>query len=199
MRVAVVFNHPYEGSYCNSILESVKAGLENGKHEMDLIHLDNDHFDPVLKAEDLKAFVNRCPVDSEVIRYGERLKKADHLVFIFPIWRELMPALMKGFIDKVIFPGVAYDYSNASNTRMKPLLTNLKGVTVITTMNTPRILYKMVFGNAIKKALLRGTFWKLGYKNRKWINFDKVKSVSEKKRLQWLKKIERRFSRQKFV
>jgi len=199
MRVAVVFNHPYKGSFCNAILESVKTGLETGKHEMDLFHLDHDHFNPVMTAEDLKAFANRSPVDSEVIRYSERLKKADHLVFIFPIWWELMPALMKGFIDKVIFPGVAYDYSNDSNTRMKPLLKNIKGLTIITTMNTPGILYKFLFGNAIQKALLRGTFWKLGYKNRKWINLDMVKSASDKKRKRWLKKIERKFSEQTFT
>ena len=72
---------------------------------------------------------------------------------------------------------------------MKPLLTNIRGVTVITTMNTPRILYRIIFGNAIQKALMRGTFWKLGYKNRKWISFDMVIQVSDVKRKLWFDKI----------
>ena len=107
-----------------------------------------------------------------------------------------MPAMMKGFIDKVIFPGVAYDYINGSTTRMKPLLTNIKSVTVITTMNTPRILYRIIFGNPIQKALMVGTFWKLGYKNRKWISLNMVKQVSVEKRKSWLNKIEKIFAKE---
>lgn len=164
-------------------------------HSIDLIHLDKENFNPVMSAQDLKAFRDKKPVDRQVIGYQERLKNADHLIFIFPIWWELMPALMKGFIDKVIFPGLAYDYVNSSNTRMKPLLNNIKGVTVITTMNTPGFIYRWFFGNAIHKALIRGTFWKLGYKNRKWISYNRVKMVNQEKREKWLRKLEEKFSR----
>ncbi|MPM40338.1 FMN-dependent NADH-azoreductase [bioreactor metagenome] len=191
MKVVIVFNHPYEGSYCNAILNSVICGLQQAKHETDIINLDKDGFNPVMTAQDLKAFRDKKAIDPKVIEYKQRLEKADHVIFIFPIWWELMPAMMKGFIDKVIFPGVAYDYINGSNTRMKPLLTNIKGVTVITTMNTPKILYRIIFGNPIQKALMIGTFWKLGYKNRKWISFNMVKQVSIEKRKLWLSKLEK--------
>ncbi|TCO21429.1 putative NADPH-quinone reductase [Pedobacter psychrotolerans] len=194
MKVLIVFNHPYEGSYCNAILQSVTAGLKKAGHEVDLIHLDQDEFNPVMTANDLNAFRKKTPVDPVVIAYKARLINADHIIFIFPIWWELMPAMMKGFIDKVIFPGVAYDYKDASNTLMKPLLTKLKSVTMITTMNTPCWLYALIFGNAIKKAMLLGTFWKMGYKNRKWISFNRVKMVTPEKREKWLNKLESRFS-----
>lgn len=193
MRVAIVFNHPYKGSYCNSILTAVTKGLQKGQHEIDLIHLDKDNFNPVMTSADLKAFRDKKPVDPKVIEYKERLEKADHLIFIFPIWWELMPAMTKGFIDKVIFPGVAYDYTNKENTRMRPLFEKLKGVTVITTMNTPKWLYFLLFGNAIKKALILGTFFKIGYKNRKWISLNQVKAVTQEKRTKWLNDIEKRF------
>ncbi len=196
MNVLIVFNHPYEGSYCSAILESVCRGLKQGNHTIDLIHLDKEEFNPVMTSQDLKAFRDKQPVDSKVVEYKKRLEQADHVIFIFPVWWELMPAMMKGFVDKVIFPGVAYDYVNGSNTRMKPLLNKLKGVTVITTMNTPRILYHLVFGNALQKALMRGTFWKLGYKNRKWISFNMVKQASDEKRRKWLSDIEKRFSKE---
>src|SRR6218665_931875 len=98
MNILIVFNHPYEGSYCNSLLNSVKKGLEMASHSIDLIHLDKENFNPVMSAQDLKAFRDKKPVDRQVIGYQERLKNADHLIFIFPIWWELMPALMKGFI-----------------------------------------------------------------------------------------------------
>ncbi|WP_341900883.1 NAD(P)H-dependent oxidoreductase [Fluviicola taffensis] len=192
MKVVIVFNHPYDGSYCNAILDSVMKGLQKATHEVDLIHLDKEGFNPVMTSQDLKAFVDRKPIDPKVIEYKERLEQADHLVFIFPIWWELMPAMTKGFIDKVIFPGVAYDYK-ANGYGMIPIFKNIKSVTVITTMNTPLVLYRLIFGNAIRKAIITGTFWKTGYKNRKWISFNKVKMVSDAKRKKWLEKIERRF------
>lgn len=110
MRVVIVFNHPYEKSYCNAILGAVTTGLQKGKHQVDLIHLDNDNFNPAMSKEDLKAFVDHTPIDPQVIDYSNRLKNADHLIFIFPIWWDLMPAMTKGFIDRVLSPGIVYDH-----------------------------------------------------------------------------------------
>jgi len=196
MRVVIVFNHPYEGSFCNAILRSAIKGIEKNGNEYDLIHLDDEHFNPVMTAADLKAFKDRRAIDPKVNEYKQRIERADYLVFIFPIWWELMPAMTKGFIDKVVFPGVAYDY-RVNGLGMIPLFKNLRSVTVITTMNTARIVYRLVFGNAVKRALLTGTFWKVGYKNRKWMNFGMVKTVSDKKRQKWLIKVEDWFSKLK--
>ncbi|TKG93791.1 flavodoxin family protein [Puteibacter caeruleilacunae] len=195
MRTLIVFNHPYEGSYCNAILQSTMTGLRKAKHEVDLIYLDKEDFNPVMTRDDLKAFVMREPVDPKVIAYKKRLEQADQIIFIFPIWWELMPALTKGFIDKVIFPGVAYDYKE-NGLGMKPLLNKLQKVTMITTMNTPGLAYRLLFGNAIKKALLLGTFWKMGYKKREWISLNMVKMASDKDRQKWLHKIECKFAKQ---
>jgi putative NADPH-quinone reductase len=192
MKTVIVFNHPYNGSYCNAILGSVTMGLQKANHEVDLIHLDKDGFNPVMTTHDLKGFVDRKPVDPKVIDYKERIDKADHLIFIFPIWWELMPAMTKGFVDKVIFPGVAYDYK--PNGFMVKKWEKIKSVTLITTMNSPRLIYRLIFGNAIKRALFTGIFWKMGYKNRKWISLNMVKFVSTEKRTKWLLKIEQRFA-----
>ena len=192
MKTVIVFNHPYRGSYCNAILRSVTMGLQKADHEVDLIHLDKDGFNPVMTTEDLEGLVNRKPVDPKVIDYKERIDIADHLIFIFPIWWELMPAMTKGFVDKVIFPGVAYDYK--PNGFMVKKWDKIKSVTIITTMNSPRLVYRLIFGNAIKRALFAGTFWKMGYRNRKWISLNMVKFVSAEKRKKWLLKIEQRFA-----
>lgn len=195
MKAAIIFNHPYEGSYCSAILQSVTIGLRKAGHVVDLFHLDNDEFDPVMRAKDLKAFKDGTPCDPKVIAYRERLTEADHLIFIFPVWWELMPAMTKGFIDKVIFPGVAYDYDHSGRyPKMIKRFHKIQSITLITTMNTPSLVYRLVFGNAIKRALFAGTFWKLGYKNRKWISFNMVKFVKEEKRTKWLEKLEGRFA-----
>lgn len=194
MKVTIVFNHPYEGSYGNAILKSVTNGLQKAGHVVDLIHLDNDGFDPVMHASDLKGFKEGVPCDPQVLNYTERINEAGHLIMMFPIWWELMPALTKGFIDKVIFPGAAYDYDTTSRyPKMIKRWKDLDSVTVITTMNTPSFLYRIIFGNAIKKAIFTGTFWKIGFKNRKWISFNMVKFVKQQKREKWLRQLEERF------
>src|SRR5882724_5084934 len=101
MHTVIVFNHPYDGSYCNAVLRSVTAGLHKAGNNVDLIHLDKEKFNPVMTSEDLYGFTQGTPVDPKVLEYRERIGRADHLVFIFPIWWELMPAMTKGFIDKV--------------------------------------------------------------------------------------------------
>jgi len=196
MKVAIVFNHPYEGSYCTAILKSVTAGLTKAGHTIDVLHLDNDDFDPVMRSRDLKAYKDGAPCDPQVISYRERLEDVEHLIFIFPVWWELMPAMTKGFIDKVIFPGVAFDHDHSARyNKMVKRFHQLNNITLITTMNTPSLVYRLVFGNAIKRALFTGTFWKLGYKNRKWISFNMVKFVKEEKRIKWLNKLELDFGR----
>ncbi|MDQ0110556.1 putative NADPH-quinone reductase [Chitinophaga terrae (ex Kim and Jung 2007)] len=194
MRTVIVFNHPNEGSYCNAILQSVTKGLQNANHEVDLMHLDNDGFNPAMSKADLKAFVNHQPIDSQVIDYNERLKKADHLMFIFPIWWDIMPATTKGFIDRVLGPGVMYDH-HPRGFGLVPLLKNLKSITIITTMNKPKFLYSLVIGNLIRKVMLRSVFKTMGYKNLHWISFTSVKSVSQERRVKWLSNLENRFSK----
>jgi NAD(P)H dehydrogenase (quinone) len=192
MKVIIIFNHPYDKSFCNAILGSVTKGLQSAQHDVDLIHLDNDGFNPVMSEPDLKAFVNHRPVDPQVIDYNERLQTADHLIFIFPIWWDLMPAMTKGFIDRVLYPGVVYEH-HPRGFGLVPLLKNLKGVTMITTMNKPKIMYSLLIGNLIRKALLRSVFKTMGYKNLNWISHNMVKSVSQEKRMNWLAKLETRF------
>lgn len=196
MKVVIVFNHPYEGSYCSAILKSVESGLVKAGHEIDIIHLDKDQFDPVITADDLLAFRNKKAIDPKAINYIQRIKAADHLVFIFPVWWELMPARMKGFIDKIIFPGEFYDYTK-SGYGMIPLMRNIKSATVITTMNTPSYIYKFIFGNAIKNSLIKGTLKKTGYKKVEWISFNMVKASSNEKRTRWLEQTEMQFAKLK--
>lgn len=192
MKTLIVYNHPYEGSFCHGILETVKAAILESGNEVDVIDLDKDEFNPVMTGKDLLAFKNQKVLDEKAIDYIKRLKEADHLVFIFPIWWELMPAMTKGFIDKVVFPGAVYEYTK-SGMGMVSLLDNLKSTTIITTMNTPAIIYKLQCGDAVKKAMITGTFKKIGFKNVKWISFNMVKFSTKEKREKWLASLKNRF------
>lgn len=194
MRTVIVFNHPYEESYCNAILESVTKGLEKSTHEVDVINLDKDQFNPRMTSADLKAFVEHTAVDPQVIDYQERIRTADHLIFIFPIWWDIMPATTKGFIDRVLSPGLAYDH-HPRGFGLVPLLKNLKSIILITTMNKPAIMYSVLIGNLIRKVMVKSVFKTMGYKNVNWISFTSVKSVSHEKRVKWLNELENKFSK----
>ncbi|KRN76973.1 NAD(P)H-dependent oxidoreductase [Weissella minor] len=188
MKFVVVYNHPYDGSFCHGILEALKESIQKSGNEIDIIDLDKDNFNPVMSSQDLQAFTKHEMVDEQSKQYVERIKQADHLVFIFPIWWELMPAMTKGFIDKVIFPGSTFNYTK-SGYFMDATLDNLKSTTVITTMNTPKPIYSLIYGNAIKKALIKGTLKKSGLKNVKWKSFNMVKNSKPEKRQTWLNQI----------
>lgn len=194
MRTVIVFNHPYEESYCNAILESVTKGLEKSTHEVDVINLDKDQFNPRMTSADLKAFVEHTAVDPQVIGYQERIRTADHLIFIFPIWWDIMPATTKGFIDRVLSPGLAYEH-HPRGFGLVPLLKNLKSITIITTMNKPAIMYSVLIGNLIRKVMVKSVFKTMGYKNVNWISFTSVKRVSQEKRVKWLNELENKFSK----
>ncbi|MBR6649345.1 MAG: NAD(P)H-dependent oxidoreductase [Bacteroidaceae bacterium] len=200
MRTLFIFNHPYDGSFCNALLDASLNGVSASGGESDIIHLDKDGFNPIMSSSDLKAFVTARKeperalkmLDKQVLDYKLRLERAHHLVFIFPVWWMLMPALTKGFIDKVIFPAVAYEYG--SKGQLVSRLHNLKRVTVITTMASSSAVYETIMGNAVWRALSHGTFEIIGVELCKWINFDKVSSVSPEKRCEWLQQVEDYFA-----
>ena len=116
MKTLIIYNHPHEGSFCSAIRDAVQTGLDNAGHAFKLINLDADGFDPVMREKDLKAFVQGGKigedgvegVDPLVWKYIEKLRWAERVVMIFPIWWMTTPAMTKGFIDKVIFPGLVY-------------------------------------------------------------------------------------------
>jgi putative NADPH-quinone reductase len=190
MKTLIVFNHPHEGSYCTSILHAAEKGLKTGGHPCRIINLDKDGFDPVMRSKDLKAFAMAgkdmddalLEVDPLVMKYKENLEWAEHLVMIFPIWWMTSPAMTKGFIDKVIFPAVAYNMVKGRLVSRLPV----RKVTVITTMNTPSDIYKEMFDNSIEGSMIKGTFRQIGIEDVGWISLNGVKQADQEQRIEWL-------------
>lgn len=199
MKTLIVYYHPHEGSFCSAIRDAVEAGLHKGGHECKTIDLDKAGFDPVMREKDLAAFVaagrmgedGLDGVDPIVLRFMKKLRWAERIVMIFPIWWMTMPAMVKGFIDKVIFPGIVYKMENG---RLVSQLSSLKDIIVITTMNTPSDVYKDIFGNSLEGSLIKGTFNQIGIHDTRWISLNMVKQVGDEKRWLWLDEIENEFA-----
>ena len=199
MKTLIIYNHPHEGSFCSAIRDAVVTGLENGGHRHKIINLDADGFDPVMREKDLGAFVqaSRNPdkeiegLDPLVQVYVDKMRWAERIVMIFPIWWMTMPAMMKGFVDKVIFPGLVYKMEGG---QLVSQLSRLKQVVVITTMNTPAAIYESSFNNSIEGSLIKGTFNQIGIHDIRWISLNMVKQVGDEKRWLWLDEIEHEFA-----
>lgn len=205
MNVVIVFDHPYGASaseniphrrsYSAALLAAVMQGLTTKGHKIDLIDLHADGFNPVMSTEELVSWRLKKTNDPLVADYQQRLIAADHIVFLFPIWWESMPALTKGFLDKVFAKGIVYEETKPGRPFIC-LLPNIKGVSLLTVMNTPDFIYRWIFGNPVTKILFRGTFRKMGIrKNLHWYNYTGMEKRSLKARVQYLEKTEQRFAR----
>ncbi|WP_141432329.1 NAD(P)H-dependent oxidoreductase [Bacillus sp. 03113] len=204
MNVVIVFDHPYgalaseniphQRSYSAALLAAVTRGLSSAGHKIDLIDLHADGFNPVLSAEELSAWRQKKTIDPLVIDYQRRLIDADYIVFIFPIWWECMPALTKGFLDKVFVKSIIYDERKPGRPFVS-LLPKIKGVSLLTVMSTPGFFYRLFFGNPVTKILFRGTFRKMGIHNLRWYNYTGMERRSFETRIKFLRKTEHRFVR----
>jgi putative NADPH-quinone reductase len=188
MKRTLVYNHPYDKSF-NAAIKSVIIDVHKESDvQLKVFDLNEIQFNPVMSPEELREFsrartkegINIGNLDPMVVDMAREINESDELILLFPIWWELMPAQMKGFIDKVMTPGLLY--TNVSEFKLKLISDTWKKVTVITTMNTPNFLYRTVFGNAINFALKYGTFMKLGVKSYRWINLSSVKLKPQSKR-----------------
>ncbi len=187
MKITIIYSHPWEGSYNHAILERVKKAL-TGKHDVDVIDLNKDNFNPVLGEKELALYSEGKCLDPLVKEYQEKLDKTDHLFFIHPTWWADVPAILKGFFDKVLSKKWAYESEGKGFPR--GLLTHIKGSTVITTMMGPNFYYDYIVGNPLKGSLVKGTIKFCGIKNVKVIKVGSVTNMSDGKRKKWLDKIE---------
>ena len=186
----IIFAHPWHGSFNKAILDSVIKTLETQEKKYNLIDLNKDQFDPVMREEDLKLYSEGQSKDPLVAQYQSFIKNSNQLIFIFPIWWFDVPAILKGFIDKVMLKHYAYE---ESATGIKGSLTHILQTTVITTSESPTWYLKFFANNPIQNNFIKNTLRAIGLNNIKWINNSETKSGSDRQRVRFLSSIERHF------
>lgn len=204
MHYAIIFDHPYGAdasenvrhhrSFSAALLAAVLRGLSAKGHTADLIDLHADGFNPVTSAEDLAAWRQKRTNDPLAADYQQRLVAADHIVFIFPIWWEAMPALTKGFLDKVFVKGVLFDETKPGRPFVN-YLPNVRGISLLTVMSTPHFVYRWIFGSPAVKILFRGTFRKMGIHKLKWHSYAGMENRTLEQRQRRLAQTERMFAK----
>ncbi|MDE2370214.1 MAG: NAD(P)H-dependent oxidoreductase [Burkholderiales bacterium] len=152
MRVLVVFCHPVETSYQAALHREVVDALRGAGHEVDDFDLYAEGFNPVLSRAERIGYhevpTNRIPVEP----YLQRLLWAESLVFCFPTWCFGLPAMLKGFFDRLLMPGIAFDISDPAH--VKPALTHIRRIGAVVTYGRPRWM-ALYMGDPPRKVITR--------------------------------------------
>lgn len=136
MRVLVVYCHPVETSFHAALHQEVVRNLKAAGHEVDDLDLYAEGFDPVLSREERLGYHEVPGNQRPLMPYIERLRRAEAIVFCFPTWCFGLPAMLKGYFDRLFMPGVAFDLSDPGN--VKPMLTHIKRISAVVTYGRPR-------------------------------------------------------------
>lgn len=184
MNIVIIYAHPNPTSFNNAILEQVQQGLNNSSHNVETIDLYSDGFNPVFTFNE-KAKRSELANDPETARYRELIKQADQLIFIYPIWWYGMPAILKGFFDRVFVSGFAY--TSAGNIQ-KGLLGG-KSAWVIYTIDSPVWFIKLFRGNIEWKVVKKAILNYCGIKRVEKTRLAGVKNSDQNRRKKWLELI----------
>jgi NAD(P)H dehydrogenase (quinone) len=163
MNVLYLYCHPLPDSFHGAIMVEAVAALRAGGHTVDLCDLYAEGFNPVLSADDRRDYHDVSKNQHGLEGYVSRLKSCDALVVQFPTWCFGMPAMLKGFFDRLIMPGVAFDLSNPA--KVQPMLANIKTIAGIVTYGRPRWT-AVYMGDPPRKAVTRYLPWFTGRKAR---------------------------------
>ncbi len=136
MRVLYVYCHPLDDSFHAAIRKEALAGLKEVGHEIDLLDLYAEGFDPVLTAERRRDYHDPERNRRNNQAYADRLVAANAMVVQFPTWSFGPPAILKGWFDRMFGPGIALDLSDPA--RAKPMLQHIERITGISTYGRPR-------------------------------------------------------------
>ena len=136
MHVLVIYCHPVETSFHAALHQEVLKNLLAAGHTVDDCDLYAEGFDPVLSREERLGYHDVPANQVPLAGYIERLRRAEAIVFCFPTWCFGMPAMLKGFFDRLFMPGVAFDLSDPAH--VKPLLTHIKRIAAVVTYGRPR-------------------------------------------------------------
>lgn len=185
-KTLIIYAHPWEGSFNHFILREVEGLLLVRGDQTDIIDLNKDGFDPVMRPADLKVFSKGQYADELAERYVNRLRDADELVLVFPIWWYGEPAILKGFYDKVFLKDQVYEEVNH---QLRGLL-RIQRATILTTANIDRKVFSHL-GDPIRNVLANGILRTAGINNVAWLHCPTVHM--EEARSRFLDEIDKHF------
>lgn len=154
MRVLVIYCHPVAESFAAAVHQTVLEALASAGHEVTDVDLYAENFDPVMSRQERLDYLNTARNERLVKKYDDQLVGAEALVLVYPAWWYGMPAMLKGYFDRVWLPGVAFDVlpdGTVSTERLK----SLRRIIVVTTYGGSWWMVRLAIGDPARKVIGR--------------------------------------------
>lgn len=182
--ILIINGHPNKDSFNFALAAAYKKGALSSGAEIKEIVIADLKFNPNLN----HGYQKRTELEPDLLESWDKIKWADHLVWIHPVWWGGLPAITKGFIDRVFLPGFAFQYRE--NSVWWDKLLSGKTAQIITTLDQPGWYYRLMFGKPSVNQLKKSTLGFCGVKPVKVTYLGPVKSSNEGLRKKWLDKVE---------
>ena len=183
-QIAIFVGNPQLDSYSEALGQAYRRGAEAGGHRAQLFLLAKMSFDAILR----EGYRREQPLEPDLAAARQALIDCDHVVFIFPLWCGDMPALMKGFIERVLQSDLLKAQKDGRSESWKFL--KGKSSRVIMTMGMPGWFYRWYYGAHALKLLKRNILHFIGISPVRSTVYGMIEAVSDGKRKQWLREAE---------
>lgn len=194
MKIHVVHAHPATDSFGAALHARLVATLQQRGDELRDVDLYQLGFDPVLRADEWRGQEDPTQVPDELRPYVEALQWAEACVFCFPTWWSGMPAILKGYFDRVWRPGIAFDRPEGA-TLIRPALHNIRRFGVITTYGSPVWYNRIFMQDPARKMLKRGLAGMCGPGVKQlYLAMPAIDSSTQVQRERFADTVERRFA-----
>jgi len=187
MNISIILAHPNPGSFNHAIAGAAADVLHRNGHQVVLHDLCHEHFPPALTAAELQ---KDAVLDSIVARHCVEIAAADGIIVVHPNWWGMPPAILKGWIDRVLRMGVAYRFvANDKGEGVPQGLLAARSAIVFNTANTPDEREREIFGDPLELLWKKCIFALCGVKNVQRRAFTLVVTSTPEQRAQWLAEV----------
>ena len=188
MKVLVIVAHPNRTSFNHAIAQTCSKALADNGHEVIAHDLYREAFDPVLPYAE---FPKHAVLPADIQRHCEEVSQADGIIIIHPNWWGQPPAMLTGWVDRVIRPGVAYEFLEGDKGEGIPHgLLRAHSAIIFNTSNTEATREKTVFGDPLETIWRNCVFSLCGVPVIHRKMFAIVVTSSEAERKAWLAEVE---------
>lgn len=184
MSVSIILGHPDKSSFGHAIAETVLTSLKSRRYDVIFHDLYAENFSPLLPREEMPKDA-LLPADIEL--HCSQIREAEGIVIIHPDWWGQPPAILKGWVDRVLRAGVAYQFTENDNGEGVPMgLLKASAAIVFNTSNTPQVREQTVFGDPLETIWKNCIFELCGVHNFYRKNFGVVITSTLEQRINWL-------------
>ena len=180
-KILVVLAHPQSKSYCAALAQAYAEGARTAGAEVRQINLAELQFNPVGTG----SYEKPAELEADLRQAQEAIQWAEHLVFIYPILWGTLPALLKGFIERAFTPGFAVNFR--SDSVLWDKLLKGRSARLIVTLNTPPLLYRLLFRRAGHITMKRSILEFCGIAPVRITDIGPMKNASAGRREKWIR------------